>query len=245
MKNKWFWGTLSFWFIFAIAFTSRALIFSDVKFDPQIISHYEIKTNGLIQSHKLWINEGSLNNLLPLLSDRLRQEGWISCAGGRDIIPDLLQLDSSVPDISDKLQIKIYRKPGFHLSIGLLQREGETKTYGWESILPDMVFNQEQARKSWDLSFPTPSDAKQLVNEKLENLQIAMVILPLQKNLTGRFQELCQQGNWEAALWKKGETDPVFILTKGENKLLALLSHQDSEDVITLLRLDKRKDFYD
>jgi len=76
MKNKWFWGTLAFWMIFAIALTGRALIYSSLRFDPQIISRYEIKTNGLVQSHKIWVNEGSLTALVPLVDDHLRQDGW-------------------------------------------------------------------------------------------------------------------------------------------------------------------------
>jgi len=243
MRNKWFWGTLVFWSVFAIALTGRALIYSNLRFDPQIISRYEIKTNGLAQSHQFWINEGCLSDLVPLVDDRLCQEGWSKCQGGNDLIPNLLQLEGLVPDISDRVQIKMFQKPGFHLALGLLQDQNEPKTYGWEGIYPDAVFNLDQARKGWDLPFPVPSDAKQLINEKLENLQISMLVLSPQKNLVERFQALCQEGNWRASEWKSGGEDPAFLLTRGRVKLLALLSRQDFEDVITLLKFDKRKDF--
>src|ERR1035438_10252493 len=121
MKNKWFWGSLAFWMIFAIGLTGRALIYSSLRFDPQIISRYEIKTNGLVQSHKIWVNEGSLTALVPLVDDLLRQDGWSSCANSQDLVPDLLQLDGLVPDISDRVQIKMFQKPGLHLALGLLQ----------------------------------------------------------------------------------------------------------------------------
>lgn len=242
MRNKWFWGTLAFWVIFAIALTGRALIYSNLRFEPKVISRYDIQTNGLTQSHKLWVNEGSLGDLVPLVDDRLRQEGWVSCAGGRDLIPDLLQLEGLVPDISGLVQIKMFQKPGFHLALGLLQASGESRTYGWEGVFPDAVFDPTQARKGWDIPFPVPPDAKQLMNEKLENLQIALVILPPQKNLVSRFQDLCRKGNWEAVEWKSGGEEPAFLLTQGRNKLLAVLSRQSSEDVITLLKFKKRKD---
>jgi hypothetical protein len=242
MRNKWFWGTLAFWVVFAAALTGRALIYSDLRFDPKVIGRYDIRTNGLAQSRKLWVNEGSLGDLVPLVDDRLRREGWASCAGGRDLIPDLLQLEGLVPDISDRVQLKMFQKPGFHLALGLLQATGEPKTYGWEGVFPDAVFDLNQARKGWDLPFPVPPDAKQLVNEKLENLQIALVILAPQKDLIGRFQDLCRKGNWETAEWKSGGEGTAFLLTQGSNKLLAVLSRQSSEDVITLLKFEKRKD---
>jgi hypothetical protein len=181
-------------------------------------------------------------DLLPLLSDHLRQEGWVSCAGGQDLIPDLLQIDGLVPDISEKLQVKMFQKPGFHMALGLLQPSGETKTYGWEGVVPDGVFGIAQARKSWDLPFPLPPDTKRLMNEKLENFQIAILILPPQKDLPGRFQALCQEGHWESTVWKSSDANPVFLITKGNNKLMAVLNRQPSEDMITLVKFDQRKE---
>ena len=242
MKNKWFWGTLAFWMIFAIALTGRALIYSSLRFDPQIISRYEIKTNGLVQSHKIWVNEGSLTALVPLVDDHLRQDGWSSCANSQDLVPDLLQLDGLVPDISDRVQIKMFQKPGLHLALGLLQDTSESKTYGWEGQFPDSVFDLTQAKKAWDLPFPVPSDAKQLLNEKLENLQIGMVVFSPQKSLVDRFQEICRQGNWQVSEWKGSGEKTAYLLTRGRDKIFAILNHQTSEDIITLLKLDKRKD---
>ncbi len=245
MKNKWFWGTLLFWAIFSIAIMGRALIFSTLRFDPKIISQYEIKTNGLTQSHRLWMNEGDLVDLLPLINDRLRREGWNSCAGGIDMVPDFLQLDGLVPDISEKLQIKMFQKPGFHLAMGLLQPSGESLTYGWEGILPDRILSLDQELKAWNFHFPVPPDASHLINEKLANLQIGMVILPHQQGLTRRFLNLCQQGNWEASEWNSGTEYPTFFLTRKGEKLMAVLNQQTSQDVITLLNFINRKAFYE
>jgi hypothetical protein len=240
-KNKWFWGTLVFWALFSIAVTGRALIYSQLSFHPRVISHYEIHTNGMTQSNQFWINDGSLTDLLPILEDHYRQEGWTACSSGRDLVPDLLQLDGLVPDISDQFQIKMFQKPGCHLAVGLLQSPDSSQTYGWEGVLPDSSLTLEQERKGWDLPFPAPLEAAQLFSEKLENLQIGIAFFSDGKKLSDRYNGLCQKGQWQTNLLKNDSAAPAFLVTKGNEKLLVLLSRLDRGDYITFVKFGKRK----
>jgi hypothetical protein len=242
-KFKWFWGTLIFLFLFSIAVTGRALIYSQLTFHPRVISHYEIRANGLTQSNQFWVNDGYLTDLLPVLDRHYRIEGWTPCLSGRDLVPDLLPLEGLIPDISDQFQIRMFQKPGCRLALGLLQSPDTAQTYGWEGILPDSCLSLQQERKAWRLPFPAPLEASQLISEKLEGLEIGIALFTGGKNLTSQFMTLCQRDQWMPSPLKNDSEASAFLITKGNKKLLALLSHQETGNYITFLKFGKRKAF--
>jgi hypothetical protein len=242
-KTRWFWGTLLFWALFSLAVTGRALIYSQLNFDPKVISRYEIHVNGLSQSNQFWVNEGNLTDLLPLLERHYKQEGWIPCLSGKDLLPDLFQLEGLVPDISDQFQIKMFQKPGCRLALGLLQSSDSPNTYGWEGVLPDACLSLEQERKAWNLPFPAPLEATQLISERLENLEFGIALLNREKDLTELFKSLCLKEQWKAISLKTDPESTSFLITKGNEKLLAVLSHPGRGDAITFVKLKIRKAF--
>ncbi len=240
-KNRWFWGTLLFWVLFSLAVTSRALIYSQLSFDPKIISRYEIHANGLTQSNQFWVNDGCLTDLLPLLERHYKQEGWTPCLSGKDLVPDLLQLEGLAPDISDQFQIKMFQKPGCRLALGLLQSADSPQTYGWEGVLPDACLNLKQERKAWGLPFPAPLEATQLISEKLENLEFGVALFNREKDLTDLFKSLCIRDQWKAIPLKPDAESLSFLISKGNEMLLAVLSHPDNGDSITFVKFKSRK----
>ncbi len=238
MKKTWFWATIVFWFILAGAFVGRALIFSPDRFSPKTICQYESTTNGVKETNRVWVNEGRLKSLLPIITNKFRSEGWTPEGRELDLTPLLLELSEENPSLEGRLEIHAFKKAGATKALGLLENPSSDTTYGWEGELPDSVFNPSQSRSSWNFPFTPPEDSRELFCQKLMNFRIGLIYLDHDNGLYQRFSSLCLRQGFRIRPWRGDPEREVFLLSKPSFKLLAVLNPQPLEDVIALVSLN-------
>jgi hypothetical protein len=235
MRQKWFWTAFGFWVFFTSAVITWPLIFCPIRFSPKTLSEFEIKVNGETEHNRVWVNEGRLHDLLPVIQKQWLAEGWSSAGQGIDLTPLLLgQLENS-PSLEDQLQIKVFKRKGYYKSLGLLEPSGSGKTYGWEGELPDQAFNTKKSIGHWDFPFLPPPDAEETFCQKLQNFQLALIYLSKAENGEKLFAQLCANQGFSQKLWREDGWKKIYILTKNTKRLLAVLNQEPGEKVLSLV----------
>ncbi len=224
MKQKWFWATLVFWTLLASSVVCWALISSPLRFQPQTISRYETKINGQSQKTELWINQGRLNDLMPIIVKEFTNDHWKPFGNGLDLTSALLGSICDSFDLSDQVQIKLFEKNGLYKVLGLWQSKNVDETYGMTSDLPNSVFNLSLAKSSWGFPFAPPPSATQLFYEKLEMLKIGFIYLPPGDDAIQQFNQICSNQGFSEILWQEKKDKKVYILTNKKFKILAIVS---------------------
>src|SRR5665213_44903 len=191
MKQKWFWTTLVFWTLLASSVVSWALISSPLRFQPQTISRYETKVNGQPQKTELWVNQGRLTDLMPIIVKEFTNNHWKPLGNDLDLTSSLLGSISDSFDLSDQIQIKLFEKNGFYKVLGLWQSKDADETYGMTSEVPNNAFNLSQSKSNWGFPFAPPPAATQLFYEKLETLKIGFIYLPPGDEPVQQFNQIC------------------------------------------------------
>src|ERR1700679_3038701 len=148
MKQKWFWSTLVFWALLTSSVVSWALISSPLRFQPQTISRYETKVNGKSQKTELWINQGRLTDLMPIIVKEFTNDHWEPLGNGLDLTSTLLGSISDSFVLSDQVQVKLFEKNGLYKTLGLWQSKDTDETYGMTSEVPNTIFNLSQAKSN-------------------------------------------------------------------------------------------------
>jgi hypothetical protein len=240
MKKIWFWGTFFFLVFFTGSIFSWALIFSPIHFEPKTIEKFETEFNGSIQKNQIWVNDGRLKNLLPVIARKWKEEGWISYANGLDFTSSLLGEVGDTGTIPENLRLNIFRKKGFFKTLGLWEPLNESKTYGWESEVPDSAFNPDRAKAHWTFPFIPPPNTSRLYCQKLKNFQIAFISFPPRENLVAFFQQLCASQGFSLRLWSQDDGQKVYVLFKNNRRLLAVLNSEEGRDSLSLVSLNKR-----
>ncbi len=238
MNKYWFWGTIVFWFILASAFLSRALIFSPVCFSPKTICQYESTTNGVKETNLVWVNQGKLINLLPIIMDKFHSEGWTPEGRELNLTPILLELSNKNPSLEGRLEIHAFKKAGVTKALGLLENPDSGMTYGWEGELPGGIFNLTQARSHWDFPFSPPEESREIFCQKLQNFKIGLIYMDPSNSLRQKFFALCLQQGFNFRPWKGDPGREAYLLSKTSVRLLAVLNPQSLEDVIALVSLN-------
>ncbi len=239
MKRKWFWITLIFWASFTCTVITWPLIYAPVRFDPKIIGEFETKVNGFKQKNIMWINEGNLNDLLPIILEKLTKEGWISVGKNMDLTPVLLGIADESEQPSKHLLIKVFQRKDFYKTLGLWEPVGAGKTYGFVGEIPDSIFSLSQAKTHWDLPFTPPSDSNSLYCQKLNNIDIGLISLPYQDKFGDVFHQLCVTRGFSEKLLSSETDKKIFVLTKGRIKILAISEIENGQTSISMACLDR------
>ncbi len=234
MKQKWFWGTFAFWVIFAGTVMAWALIYSPVHFAPKFLSQYETEINGLKQKNELWVNEGHLTALLPVITQNWLKDGWRPAGNNLDLTSAILGALDENTDLSDQVQVRVFQKKDFHKTLGLWEPTGENQTYGWVSEIPDKALNPSTAKSNWHFPFIPPENSNRLYCQKLKNLQIALITLPADTRFEDHFHESCINQGFTQNLWRNDPDKKSYILSKGKTRLLAVLTAEGNQDSISL-----------
>ncbi|HTA76427.1 MAG TPA: hypothetical protein VK791_04655 [bacterium] len=237
MKQKWFWGTLFFWILLATSVVSWALISTPLRFQPQTISRYETKVNGSIEKTQFWVNAGRLTELEPIIAKELENDHWVPAANGLDLTSVLLNGLGENLDLSDQIQIKMFKKDGIYKSLGLWQAKETDQTYGMTTDIPGDILDLTQAKANWDFPFPPPAAAIQIVCEKLANLKIGFISTPLNVKPDLVINQFCLIGNLSQTLWQKEKDKISYILSGKKIKILAITSIEKDQNVISLVQI--------
>ena len=237
MKQKWFWGTLIFLALFSGSIVCWALISSPLRFQPQTISQYTTQVNGQTQKTEFWINQGRLTELFPLIEKELKNDHWVPMMNGLDLTSVLLGPLGDSFDLSDQVQIKLFQKNGLYRAFGLWQSKSTEETYGMTTEVPSAVFNLSQAKTHWGFPFPPPPSTTQLFYEKLENLQIGFICLPVGEEPIEQFNQICASRGYSQTLWQKENAKKIYLLTDKKIKILAIFDFEDSRSVISLVEI--------
>jgi hypothetical protein len=237
MKQNWFWGTLFFWFVLTGSVVCWALISAQLRFQPQTISHYETKLNGKTQKTELWVNQGRLTELAPIITKKFAKDHWEPCANGLDLTSALLGSLGDSFDLSDQIQIKMFKKNGLYKALGLWQSKDTDETYGIISEVPGSILDLSQSKSNWIFPFPPPPDTIQLFSEKLGDLKIGFIFLPLNDEPVNRFKETCLASGFKQTFLREENNKKIFILVKNKTKILASLGIENNQNVISLIEL--------
>jgi hypothetical protein len=237
MKQKWFWVTLVFWTLLASSVVSWALISSPLRFQPQTISQYETKVNGQPQKTELWVNQGRLTDLMPIIVKEFTNDHWEPLDNGLDLTSALLGSISDSFDLSDQVQIKLFEKHGLYKAFGLWQSKDTDETYGMTSDVPNAIFNLSQAKSSWGFPIAPPPAATQLFYETLETLKIGFIYLPLGDEPVQQFNQICSNQGFSQILWQKKTDKKIYILTNKKIKILAIINFEARRNVISLVEI--------
>ncbi len=239
MKKTWFWATLVFWGILSSAVISRALIFSPLQFDPQTIQHFETQVNGLPQDHRVWVNSGTLNRLIPLIETQYKNQGWNLVGSGMDFAPTALGIQDPSIAFPDTFQIKIFEKNAVTRTLGLWQSPGTDQTYGWTCDTSQAIQDFVQARKNWNFPFAPPPNATSFFVEKIRNCQIAIILVPATPHPLEEFDEICRAQSFEKNPYTGDTSNPTFILKKNRLRLLAQLIAGKTQTSLSFVDLNK------
>jgi hypothetical protein len=237
MKQKWFWGTLFFWLLLATSVVCWALISTPLRFQPQTINQYETKVNGRVQKTQFWVNAGRLSDLEPIIVKELEADHWEPAANGLDLTSALLNGIGNNLDLTEQIQIKMFKKDGLYKSLGLWQAKETDQTYGMTTDIPNDILDLSQAKSSWDFPFPPPTAASQILCEKLENLKIAFISMPLNVQPENELNQFCLSGNLTQSLWQKEKDKIIYLLTNKKTKILAILSIERNQTNISLVQI--------
>jgi hypothetical protein len=237
MKQKWFWTTLVFWILLASSVVCWALISSPLRFQPQTISRYETKVNGQYQKTELWVNQGRLTDLMPIIVKEFKNDHWKPLINGLDLTSALLGSISDSFDLSDQVQIKLFEKHGLYKALGLWQSKNSDETYGMTSEVPNATFCLSEAKSNWGFPFPPPLDVTQLYYEKFEGLQIGFIFLPLNDEPINRFEQTCIALGYTQTLWRKENNKKVYILSNKKTKILAIFNVENNQNIISLVEI--------
>lgn len=237
MKQKWFWSTLVFWTLLASSVVSWALISSPLRFQPQTISRHETKVNGQPQKTELWVNQGRLTDLMPIIIKQFTNDHWKSLGDGLDLTSSLLGSISDSFDLSDQVQIKLFEKQGLYKALGLWQSKDTDMTYGMTSEIPNSIFNLSQAKSNWGFPFAPPPAATKLFYENFENLKIGFIYLPIGDEPVQQFDQICSSQGFSEILWQKESNKKIYILSDRKIKILAILNFEPHRNIISLVEI--------
>jgi hypothetical protein len=237
MKQKWFWATLVFWTLLASSVVCWALIASPLRFQPQIISRYETKVNGQSQKTELWVNQGRLTDLMPIVIKEFTNDHWQPLGSGLNLTSALLGSISDSFDLSDQIQIKLFEKNGFYKALGLWQSKETDETYGMTSELPNAAFNLSQARSTWGFPFAPPPNATQFFYEKLESLKIGFIYLPPGDESVRQFDQNCFDQGFSQIQWQQENNKKIYIFSNKKIKILAIYDFETHRNIISLVEI--------
>jgi len=237
MKQKWFWSTLVFWALLTSSVVSWALISSPLRFQPQTISRYETKVNGKSQKTELWINQGRLTDLMPIIVKEFTNDHWEPLGNGLDLTSTLLGSISDSFDLSDQVQVKLFEKNGLYKTLGLWQSKDTDETYGMTSEVPNTIFNLSQAKSNWGFPFPPPPSATQLFYEKLETLKIGFIYLPPGDVPVQQFNQICSRQGFSQTLWQNENNKKIYIISNKKIKVLAIFNFETHRNTISLVEI--------
>ncbi len=239
MKRNWFWLTFLFWVLCTVSVVSWALIFSPARYAPQIIGRFQTRINGERQDTEIWRNEGRLKDLLPVITEAFQSQGWRPTRDGIDLAPALLGAAAEDSDLPSRLQVVVFQKKGSYKTLGLWEPRREGETYGWTSEIPDAAFNPQRARANWDFPLLPPADAQRFYCQSLRNFEVALVSRPGRKGVPGDFGRLCASQGFQARLWRKDDGRETYSLSKGKDRLLAVVARDGAQEWWTLVRFGR------
>jgi hypothetical protein len=237
MKQKWFWATLVFWTLLASTVVSWALISSPLRFQPQTISRYETKVNGQPQKTELWVNQGRLTDLMPIIVKEFINDHWEPLGNDLNLTSTLLGSISDSFDLSDQVQIKLFEKKGVYKALGLWQSKNTDETYGMTSETPNTTFDLSQAKSNWQFPFAPPPATTRLFYEKLETLKIGFIYLPSGNEPIQQFDQICSAQGFSQTLWQKANDKKISILSNKKIKILAIFNFEPHRNVISLVEI--------
>ncbi len=236
MNQKWFWGTLIFLMLFSGSIVSWALISAPLRFGPQIISHFENDLNGQKQRTDIWVNQGRLTDLLPLVLSEMEKNGWKS--NGIDLSSALLGPSAKGLDFSDQLDVKVWEKDGTYRTIGLLQSKDADMTYGATSDFPKTAFDMNKTLKSWDFPIPPPDKKDLIFNVKLKNMKVGIILASGSENPFEKFTKNCYEAGYSMTLTEEEKNKKVFLLKNKKNRILAVFDRTQAANSIALVQID-------
>lgn len=238
MNQKWFWGTLLFLTLFSGSIVSWALISSPLRFEPQVINHFENDFNGQKQRTDIWVNQGRLTELLPLVTQEMEKNNWKSLGRGIDLGSAILGLNAKGLDFSDQFDVKVWEKDGVYRTIGLLQSKDTDTTYGATSDFPKTAFDMDKTLKNWNFPIPPPRGDDLLFNVQLKNVKLGIVLFSHSEEPFKNFKQLCSEKGFSQNLEEEEKNKKVFLLTDKKNKILAIFDQEGPTDSIALFQID-------
>jgi len=238
MIRKWFWFTLIFLFISTSSVISWAVIFAPIHFQPKIIEKFETQINGLKQKNEIWINQGSLEKLIPLIMEKWTNEGWVSEGSSLNLAPEFFGVLDESSSLDSKIQMKVFKKEKIYKTLGLLESADRNQTYGYVSEIPDAAFNPKQARARWKFPLLPPDTSDELFCQKLQNFQVAFISIPADKNPENTFNQLCLSQGFNQKIWRQEIDKKIYILTKGNKRIVAIISFEETRCHISMASLN-------
>jgi len=238
MNRKWFWLTLVFLFIFTSSVISWAVIFSPIRFQPKIIEKFETQVNGLSQKNEVWVNQGSLEKLIPIITEKLAGDGWAVLGKSINLAPEFFGILDEESALDPKLQMKVFKKGKIYKTVGLWEASDENQTYGYVSEIPDASFSPIQARTQWKFPLKPPDDADELFCQKLENFQIALISLPMVKNPDNTLSQLCASQGFNRKLLRRESDKKTYLLSKSNTRIVAILSFEENQNYLSMVSLN-------
>ncbi|HVM32207.1 MAG TPA: hypothetical protein VMU88_03670 [bacterium] len=242
MKKTWFWATLVFWCVFSSAVISRALIFAPLSFQPQMLRHFETRINGRAQRHDLWVNDGALNRLIPLIEAQYGKQGWKPVASGMDLAPEALGFKNPSVAFPDSFQLKLFQREGLFRVLGLWQSPREDKTYGWACDTPPIPPSPEQARPQWGFPLRPPAGAVSIYQSRIDGLAMAFFILPGTRPFQETIDSVVQSQGFQATPYYQDSSQTAFLLQKNKTRLLAQAAFQSGQTSIAVIDLSLEKE---
>jgi hypothetical protein len=237
VNQKWFWGAFLFLLTMSGAVISWALISSSLHFSPQVISHFENDLNGQKQKTDIWVNQGRLTDLTPLVLKTMDEQKWRPLSQGANFTNALLGIPDQNFDFSDQLQIKVFEKDGIYRTLSMLQSKDTDVTYGATSDIPKIAFNAGNAKNNWNFSIPVPNGAQLIYGVKLQNMKLGLILYPHVRVPFNEFIQTCATAGYSVNLEQEEKNKKVFLIANKKNRILAIFNQEDSHNCISLVQL--------
>lgn len=237
--NKIFWATLASLCLFTLSVFSWALIFSPLRFDPQVLGHFESEMNGSAQDNVVWVNDGTLRALQVLIEQDWGRSGWRPVAHGTDFAPSMLGFGKGTNILSPYLQMKVFEKNDTFRTLSLMQDSQGDRTYGWVAETPKDILDPVKARAHWDFPFSAPKNATRLIYQRNPKFRIAFIFLPKGRDLPEVFRTICRDQGFQIKPFQDTPGHLGYLIQRGSARLLALLDPAGKEDLISLVLFER------
>jgi len=238
MKQKWFWGTFVFLLLSASTVISWALISGPTLFKPQVISHVENDFNGQKQKTDFWVNGGSLTDLLPLIEKQWRDENWGSVGSDTNWANKLLRLPANDFDLTDQIQVRIYKKGDLYRVLGLLQSKDTEVTYGMTSDIPQESLDPRKAQEKWDFPIKPPIVKSALYSVHFQRMRIGVILSENSPNLLTVFLENASKAGFTARILSQLNHEKTFLLSNKAKRIIVLFDDKNSQSCLSLVSVD-------
>lgn len=237
MKYKWFWITLCTWFVLG-GVSTWALIYSPLQLFSKQISRIDVEVNGQKQKYEFQEFSNSLEDCLVKTMGQWKKEGWICRSGNINFANLLLGLKNDNTLLSSCLHISVFQRDEMVRILGLWNDRNISRTYECIAEIPKNGLERKARMPRWDFPMRPSLDAFQPCWARFSDFEIAIWFQPVNRNFENRFIELLSSQGFEGKLWSKKDGETVYLVRRGNIRLLALLKPGKQKDVVSLMSLN-------